>query len=235
MSQRDIFETAEIAFRPELPKKKGRYKSQYLQIEERLWASGYKNVAGVDEVGRGPLAGPVVACACILPQGKSFPKIKDSKQLSEDERNAIYSELTTNKNVYWAVSVVDHEVIDKINILRASLLAMKQALESLSLQPDFVLIDGRDSPPLQIPHQAVIKGDSLSQTIAAASVLAKVTRDRMMVEFHEKWPEFGFADHKGYGTEAHLKAIAQHGLSPIHRTSFAPIARHLKQTELTLF
>jgi ribonuclease HII len=242
MSQPDIFEercleAGKTCANPETPQRKRRKNSKYVQIEERLWASGFKSIAGVDEVGRGPLAGPVVACACILPQGKRFKRVKDSKQLTSEERAEIYLELVANSEIHWAIATCDHEIIDKINILRASLLAMKYALDKLALvlQPDFVLVDGRDCPPLHIPHQAIIKGDTLSQSIAAASIIAKVTRDTMMEEFHKQWPEYGFEDHKGYGTKAHLQAINEFGLSPIHRKSFAPIARHIDPNQPQLF
>ncbi|MDB6081144.1 MAG: rnhB [Chlamydiia bacterium] len=216
MSERDIFERAS------LPKD-----IHNLHIERRLWASGFTLIAGVDEVGRGPLAGPVVAAACILPPNVRFPSIKDSKVLSEKDRKKIYKSLTKHPKVIWAVSIVDHQTIDQINILRATLLAMKQAVEALPSPPDFVLIDGCDSPPLSMPHQAVIKGDSLSQSIGAASIIAKVTRDSLMEKLHLEFPQYGFDEHKGYGTKAHLRAIEEHGVLPVHRKTFGPVARKL--------
>ena len=207
----------------------------YLEIEKKLWASGFSLIAGVDEVGRGPLAGPVVASACILPKNVSFPEIRDSKTLTEEERKKVYDELTNNSQVFWSVSCIDHELIDQINILRATLLAMKEAVERLSCLPDFILIDGRDAPPLHMPHQAIIKGDLQSQSIAAASILAKVTRDAMMDEYHEKFPQYGFSEHKGYGTKSHLAALEKYGASPIHRKSFGPVKRLTKKEELSLF
>jgi len=211
MSQSDFFEPLQEISEP------------YLHIESRLWKSGFQAIAGCDEAGRGPLAGPVVAAACILPRHVRFPSIKDSKQLSEEELDLAYNELTTNPRVIWAVSVVDSVMIDKINILRATLLAMKQAVEALRNSPDFVLIDGRDAPPLLCPYQIVIKGDSQSQSIAAASVLAKVTRDRLMVEYDAQFPGYGFKEHKGYGTKEHLNALDKLGPTSIHRRSFGPV------------
>lgn len=226
MSQRDIFDEKESVILPEVP---------YLRIERRLWASGFSLIAGVDEAGRGPIAGPVVACACMLPKDLHIPAIQDSKVLSEEVRDELYDRLTNDPQVIWSISVVDHAMIDQINILRATLLAMRQAVEKLQVAPDFVLIDGRDAPPLAMAHQAIIKGDSSSQSIAAASIIAKVERDKIMKEAHVIYPEFGFDEHKGYGTAKHLKAIREHGISPIHRKSFAPIARNKKEPELTLF
>jgi ribonuclease HII len=207
----------------------------YLAIEQGLWSSGHEFIAGVDEVGRGPLAGPVVAAACILPKNVRYPAVQDSKALTEEQREAIYEELINDKRVIWAVHIIDHETVDTINILRSTLLAMKEAVQKLSKTPQFVLIDGRDSPPLSIPHLALIKGDSRSQSIAAASIIAKVTRDRIMDAYDEEYPRYGFKKHKGYGTSAHLKAIEQHGLCPIHRRSFALIAKKAKIEENFLF
>lgn len=225
MSQRDIFDEKESVF-SEVP---------YLRIERRLWASGFSLIAGVDEAGRGPIAGPVVAAACILPKDFHIPTIQDSKVLPEAVRDELHALLTNDPQIVWSISIIDHETIDQINILRATLLAMRQAVEKLRIQPDFVLIDGRDAPPLTMAHQAIIKGDSSSQSIAAASIIAKVERDKIMKEAHVLYPEFGFNEHKGYGTAKHLKAIREHGITPIHRKSFAPIARNEKAPELTLF
>lgn len=221
MSQSDFFEPLETLSEP------------YLHIESRLWRSGFSFIAGCDEAGRGPLAGPVTAGACILPRHVRFPSIKDSKQLSEEELLSIYNELIDNPRVIWAVSVVDHLMIDKLNILRATMLAMKQAIESLSQAPDFVLIDGRDAPPVSCPFQTVIKGDSQSQSIAAASILAKVTRDRLMVEYDALFPGYGFAAHKGYGTKEHLDALEKLGPCPIHRKTFAPVTANSEQPQLS--
>lgn len=209
--------------------------SSYVEIEKRLWASGFSMVAGIDEVGRGPLAGPVVAAVCVLPKDVYFLSVKDSKILTEEARKAVYAELTQDPRVFWSVSCINHQLIDTINILRATLLAMKQAIEKLTCQPDFVLIDGRDAPPLQIPHQAIIKGDLQSQSIAAASIIAKVERDALMDEYHKQFPEYGFREHKGYGTKSHLEALEKYGASPIHRRSFDPVKRLLQPEERSLF
>jgi len=209
----------------------------YLEIETELWEQGLQDIAGVDEAGRGPLAGPVVAAACILPRHVRFTSVRDSKQLQAEERKEAYQELIAHPRVIWAVSIVDSNTIDALNILRATLLAMKQAVEALTLKkrPHFILIDGRDTPPLDIPSRAVIKGDSLSQSIAAASIIAKETRDTIMERYAEQYPEWGFAQHKGYGTEVHLAAIEKYGLTPIHRQSFAPVAKKKKSSQLTFF
>ena len=207
----------------------------YLFLERRLWKDGFCRIGGVDEAGRGPLAGPVVACACILPGKKRIPTIFDSKALLPDDRKKAFTALTENPKVIFAVGIVDHEMIDKINILRATLLAMKQAIDKLKKKPDFILIDGRDSPPLGIPHQAIIKGDSLSQSIAAASIIAKEWRDAIMVQYDAQFPEWNFKEHKGYATAAHLAAIEKHGISPIHRKTFAPVTKVADKQSLTLF
>jgi ribonuclease HII len=193
------------------------------KIENKLWNSGIKLIAGVDEVGRGPLAGPVVACACILPAYTSFPLVKDSKALSADKRKKIYAKLINDQRVIWAIEIIDHKIIDEINILQATLLAMQKAVEKLAQQPDFVLVDGRDLPKLQIPGEAIIKGDQLCQSISAASIIAKVIRDAIMEEMHEKFLRYNFQKNKGYGTAAHLKALQEYGACEIHRRSFAPI------------
>lgn len=197
-------------------------KSLLLERESELWNCGYNAIAGVDEAGRGPLAGPVVACACILPKGMVFRGVKDSKQLSGIERKRLADLLTSHPDVHWAIGLVSAEKIDQINILRATLLAMQQALRALPSRPDFILVDGKDCPPSDLPQQAVVHGDALSQSIAAASIIAKVRRDEIMEEYHLRWPDYGFNQHKGYGTEAHLQAVQIYGLCPIHRKSFAP-------------
>jgi len=213
MFQRDIFKEEEVK------------EEAYIFIEQRLWASKFRHIAGVDEAGRGPLAGPVVAAACILPRQIRFLYVRDSKEIMEEEREQIYQELVSNPKVIWAVGIADHETIDRINILRATLGAMSEALGKLSKKPDFILVDGRDTPPLDIPHQPIIKGDSLSQSIAAASIIAKVTRDRIMNQYDKQYPEWGFREHKGYAVPSHLAAIEKYGVSPIHRKTFAPVAR----------
>ncbi len=224
MQQLEIFDLLE-AKKPPL--------DALIEHELTLWKSGYKMIAGVDEVGRGPLAGPVVACACILPKGIVFHGIKDSKMLSHEERKRFSDYLTTRPDVIWALGIVSPEKIDEINILRATLLAMKEAIDALSQKPDFVLVDGRDRPPTTIDTQALIKGDTLSQSIGAASIIAKVYRDELMDRYHEQYPHYGFNAHKGYGTAQHKKAIEAHGLCPIHRKTFAK--QEPQKESLTLF
>jgi ribonuclease HII len=192
--------------------------------EDALWKRGFKLIAGVDEAGRGPLAGPVVACACILPRGMDIDGIKDSKALTEKERRRLSDLLTSHPDVCYATAVITHDVIDNINILRASLLAMQRAIEALSQVPDYVLVDGRDYPTISNPGRPVVHGDALCQCIGAASIIAKVLRDSIMDDLHKQYPQYGFDSHKGYGTAQHRKAIKQYGLSPIHRKSFAPIS-----------
>lgn len=194
-----------------------------LRFETKAYEAGYQIVAGVDEVGRGPLAGPVVACACILPPNVTFPKINDSKLLSAEDREDLYHKITGHQGVHYAIGIVDHFLIDAINILQASLYAMKRAISALTPQPDFLLIDGNRLPECNIARQCIVKGDALSMSIAAASILAKVTRDRMMLEFHQKWPQYSFDKHKGYATEVHLKALKENGPSPIHRKTFGSV------------
>ncbi|MGH7849471.1 MAG: ribonuclease HII [Thermodesulfobacteriota bacterium] len=187
-------------------------------MEKRIWANG-KTPAGVDEAGRGPLAGPVVAAAVILPESFTIDGLDDSKKLTHLQRVKIL-ELIITYAVDLAVGVVDHEVIDSINILRASLRAMEIAVNNLGRKPDFLLIDGNQRTSLPIPQETVIKGDSRCCSIAAASIVAKVRRDEIMDEYHELYPEYNFRSHKGYPTKEHLEAIRKHGPCPIHRRSF---------------
>jgi len=194
-----------------------------------LRREGVKRIAGVDEAGRGPLAGPVVAAAAILPDSwieEGLPPaingLNDSKQLREAERESFFQFLTSHDAVQFAVVEIDAAVIDDINILRATQQAMHQALARLQPPPDHVLIDGLRVQSVRWPQTAIVKGDSLSYSIAAASVLAKVTRDRLMLEYDREFPAYGFSVHKGYGTPAHLTAISEHGPCAIHRRSFAP-------------
>jgi len=197
------------------------------QVESRLSNQGFCRVAGVDEAGRGPLAGPVVAAACILLNGVLFQNLNDSKKLSPKIRDVLFGEITTSSNVIYAIGVIDVEVIDQVNILQATLLAMQMAVKNLKEKADYLLIDGNKAPHFDVPSMTIIKGDSYSLSIAAASILAKVTRDRIMSELDEKWPMYGFKKHKGYGTAEHLKAIDQYGPSLHHRLSFAPIRNSL--------
>lgn len=193
--------------------------------EDGLVARGFVKVAGVDEAGRGPLAGPVAAAAVILPRGFSSPYLDDSKKLTKKKRDVLYEEITGNSEVIWAVATVEAEEIDRINILRATHRAMGLALEALSARPDIALIDGLPVKGLSIPHEALVKGDGLSLSIAAASVIAKVTRDRIMEKIAAEFPLYGFERHQGYGTREHLEAIKQHGPCRYHRRSFQPISQ----------
>ena len=208
------------------------------EFELPLWQSGIARVAGVDEAGRGPLAGPVVAAAAILPPRwaqsglpAELAGLNDSKQLTEAQREMYFEFLTTCAEIEFAIAAVDAGVIDEINILQATHRAMNDALTRLAPLPPHALVDGRPVKTLRVPQTAIVKGDARSYSIAAASVLAKVTRDRRMLEYHAQWPEYGFAEHKGYGTAKHLAAIAKHGACPIHRMTFAP----LKPKEVKLF
>lgn len=187
-------------------------------MEKRIWANG-KTPAGVDEAGRGPLAGPVVAAAVILPESFTIVGLDDSKKLTHLQRVKILDLIITYA-VDLAVGIVDHEAIDSINILRASLRAMEIAVNNLGRKPDFLLIDGNQRTSLLIPQETVIKGDSRCCSIAAASIVAKVRRDEIMNEYHELYPEYNFRSHKGYPTKEHLEAIRKHGPCPIHRRSF---------------
>ena len=183
-------------------------------------------VAGVDEAGRGPLAGPVVGAAVIFSGAPDpVPGLNDSKKLTARRRETLYERLIGAPDIFWAVSVQGPEVIDQINILQATHRAMREAVLSLSAAPGHVLIDGLPVPDFPLAHTALIKGDSRSQSIAAASILAKVTRDRIMAQADEAYPQYGFGRHKGYGTAAHLAALQEHGPCPLHRRSFAPVAR----------
>jgi ribonuclease HII len=207
---------------------------QFRAFEEQGYARGFKCVAGADEVGRGPLAGPVVAAAVILPRGFSHPEIKDSKLLTPKQREKL-APLIRDKAESWGLGVVEVEEIDRINILKASLLAMVKALDCLKAKPDCLLIDGNQYIPRELIlnskyfakrslyQKTIIKGDLLCLSIAAASIIAKVARDEMMVELDKQYPEYGFAAHKGYTCPAHLEALRRHGPSPIHRRSFQPV------------
>lgn len=195
-----------------------------LRHENLAYKDGATLVAGIDEAGRGPLAGPVVAAACILPRDFRHKTLNDSKQLTELEREHIYAELTARPDIHWATGISDVEVIDTYNILRATFRAMYLALEAIPAKPDYLLIDGNQRVPvIRTQQKTIVKGDAKSYSIAAASVIAKVTRDRLMLALHEQYPQYNFAQHKGYGTPEHLAAIEQHGPSPIHRKTFAPV------------
>ncbi len=194
-------------------------RAEFSEMEQELYQKGYTAVCGIDEAGRGPLAGPVCAGACILPKDLVIEGLDDSKKLSEKKREQLYA-VITEKAVAWAVFMIDEKTIDEINILQATYLAMHGAVEKLSVQPDFCLVDGNRDPGLGIPTQTVVKGDARCAAIAAASILAKVTRDRFMTEQAGLYPQYGFEIHKGYGTKKHYEALRQYGPSPIHRMTF---------------
>jgi ribonuclease HII len=212
--------------------------SNSFEFELPLWRSGIPRVAGVDEAGRGPLAGPVVAAAAILPARwaetglpNELSGLNDSKQLTETQREKFFEFITACGEIEFAVAEISAAVIDEINILQATHRAMNDALAKLNPLPAHALVDGRPVKTLRVPQTAIVKGDARSFSIAAASVLAKVTRDRAMLKFHEQFPEYDFAAHKGYGTAKHLAAIEKFGACPIHRKTFAP----LKTEEPKLF
>ena len=189
------------------------------EIENSVVGEGYAIVCGVDEAGRGPLAGPVCAAAVILPQGLEIPGLTDSKKLTDKKRRELFP-VIKEQAIAYGIGLASHEEIDEINILQATYLAMERALAQLTVKPDIALIDGNRAKDFGLPVRTVVKGDSLSMNIAAASILAKVTRDDLMLELAEKYPEYGFEVHKGYGTKAHYEALRQHGASEIHRKTF---------------
>lgn len=189
------------------------------EIEESYFSQGFKMICGVDEAGRGPLAGPVCAAAVILPPNVDIPGLDDSKKLSDKRRRELYP-VIQEQAIAYGIAFADHAEIDEINILQATYLAMERAVAQLSAKPDLLLIDGNRSKDFGIPAKTVVHGDSLSASIAAASVLAKVTRDDYMLKMAEEYPGYGFEIHKGYGTKAHYEALREHGHCPIHRMSF---------------
>lgn len=192
--------------------------------EEEAAKKGWKRIAGVDEAGRGCLAGPVVAAAFIFLDRIACPaELNDSKKLSRAVRQKLFQHFTSHPSVDWSVGIATVEEIDRLNILRASHLAMKRALEGLNPVADFILVDGLRVHSLGKNQQPIVGGDSLSPSIAAASIIAKETRDRLMEELHEQFPQYNFAKHKGYGTALHMNSIQEHGICPLHRRSFAPV------------
>lgn len=191
----------------------------WLKFENEAYENGYTCVCGVDEAGRGPLAGPVFAAAVVLGRGQIIDGINDSKQLSEKKREALFDKIKEEALCY-SIALVDEKTIDEINILNATFLAMKKAIEGLEIKPDFAMIDGNKTPDLDIDCEAVVKGDANSVSIAAASILAKVSRDRYMFEMAEKYPEYKFEKHKGYGTKLHYQMLDEYGPSEIHRQTF---------------
>lgn len=199
--------------------KKQREPKNLWQIEQACFSQGIRPVAGIDEAGRGPLAGPVCAAAVILPEGLEIDGLDDSKKLSDKKRRALY-DIIIREAVAYGIAMVDEKTIDQVNILQATFLAMGQAAAQLTVCPALALVDGNRAPGLDIPVQTVVKGDSLSANIAAASILAKVTRDRLMEQMAQAYPQYGFAVHKGYGTKRHYEALRQYGPCPIHRMTF---------------
>lgn len=198
-----------------------------LRFETELWAQGLKRVAGVDEAGMAPLAGPVVAAAAVLPEGYRLKGLDDSKKILDPERREELAVAIKQDAVAWAVGRAEVEEIDRINIYHAGLLAMRRAVEGLGLVPDYVLVDARKIPECPAPQRGIIKGDTLSMSIAAASILAKTTRDALMAELDAQYPGYGLAGHKGYPTPAHIQALREKGVLPIHRRSFAPVREAL--------
>lgn len=190
------------------------------EIEKEWYKKGAKRICGIDEAGRGPLAGPVVVAAVIMPEDSMIDGVNDSKKVSEKKREKLYDEITSNA-ISWGVGIIDQKEIDKINILNATKKGLTKALTELVEKPDIILVDaltGIDT--LGIPYQSIIKGDAKSYSIAAASIIAKVTRDRIMRQWDELYPEYGFEKHKGYGTKAHIEAIKNYGICPLHRKTF---------------
>jgi len=204
---------------------------ELLLFENQGRNEGFNHIAGVDEAGRGPLAGPVVAAACIFPENYLIAGVNDSKKLTANQRDLLFHRLTTDPLICYSVAIVSSEIIDQINILQASLLAMANAVNLLSQSPDLVLVDGNKLLP-NINSRCIVKGDSRSLSIGAASIIAKVTRDRIMVQLNEEFPQYGFDKHKGYGTAFHSRALELYGPCPHHRMSFAPVREASPQMEL---
>ena len=196
-----------------------------MEAESAAYAAGYTSVCGIDEAGRGPLAGPVMAAAVVLPRDFSLPGLNDSKQLTARRREALYAALMDDDRVKKCVAEASVEEIDRLNILRATHLAMRRAAEGLTVTADFALIDGLAVSGFPLPQRNIVRGDALCVSIAAASILAKVTRDRRMQELDALFPHYGFARNAGYGTKEHLLAIQNYGITPHHRRSFGPVAQ----------
>ena len=198
------------------------------EFETKASHQGFNNIAGIDEAGRGPLAGPVVAAAVILLSKINIPELNDSKKLSPKKREELFPKIQ-EMSVAFSVAVIDQEVIDEINILQATRLAMKKAVETLKITPGLLLIDGNQKIDSNLNQWAIVKGDSRSLTIAAASVLAKVTRDRIMDDYHKLYPQYGFDRHKGYGTKIHRNQIQEYGPCPVHRKTFKGVSEYINR------
>jgi len=216
-----------IRARQEKNRSEGQRLRHLLRYETELWTQGLERVVGVDEAGMAPLAGPVVAAAAILPKNYRLKGLDDSKKILEEEHREELAAALKRDVVAWAVGVAEVEEIDKINIYHAGLLAMRRAVEGLGLVPDYALVDARTIPQCPCPQKGIIHGDALSMSIAAASILAKTTRDRMMKELDAKYPGYGLASHKGYPTPQHFQAMKEKGVLPIHRRSFGPVREAL--------
>lgn len=194
--------------------------NQLKEIEKKLYNNGMKYICGIDEAGRGPLAGPVVVASVIMPENSMIEGINDSKKVSEKKREKLYDEITKNA-ISWSVSIIDQREIDDINILNATKGGLTKCIQNLDIKPNIIIVDALEKiDTCGIPYESIIKGDAKCYSIAAASIIAKVTRDRIMKEWDEVYPQYGFAKHKGYGTAAHIAAIKENGLCPIHRRSF---------------
>src|SRR5438105_4588295 len=207
------------------------YRRCGFRYEKKLRVAGVSRIAGIDEAGRGALAGPVVAAAAVLPAEFRHRRLNDSKQLAPELREEIFCELVSNPEIRWTIGIIDSVEIDRVNILRASQRAMRLAIEALLEPPDHVLIDGLPVIPFPVPQTAIVDGDCISLSIAAASVIAKVTRDRIMRDFCAQFPQYCFSQHKGYCTEIHLLKLHEFGPCPIHRRSFEPVAQPLLTLE----
>lgn len=198
------------------------------QYENELYSKGYKLIGGIDEVGRGPLVGPVVTACVILPEDFALDGLTDSKKLSEKKRDMFY-DIIMEKAISVGIGIMDEDVIDKVNIYEATKLAMYQAVDNMSVKPDYILIDAMKLDKLDVPYTSIIKGDLKSITISAASVIAKVTRDRMMYELDKKYPMYKFAKNKGYPTKDHIEAIVKYGILKEHRKTFKPVTEHVNR------
>lgn len=218
-------ETPKLKKHPQTSKTKRSEKQRFHELrhyEREASLKGFKCIVGIDEAGRGPLAGPVVAAACLLPDGIILKKIDDSKKLTKEVREELFSQIIDNPSIIYGIGIVDNQTIDEINIYQATILAMKRALEALPCTPDHLLIDGLPLPGFDTPFSAIVNGDGKSASIAAASIIAKVTRDKIMTDYHEQWPQYNFKDNKGYATKFHLSVIQTYGVCPIHRVSWKP-------------
>jgi len=202
-----------------LTEKEDKRLEEMLTYEKELYSKGINNIAGIDEAGRGPLCGPVVAAAVILKPGDKIAYVNDSKKLSEKRREELF-EIIKERALAYSVGIVDEKTIDEINILEATRLAMKKAVDGLDVKPEYVWVDAEKKVPIDVPYLPIVKGDAKSESIAAASIIAKVTRDHIMYELDKKYPEYDLAKNKGYGTAKHIEGIKEYGLTEIHRKSF---------------